>query len=208
MLPSDRKHYFCHTMTDLKHHILTMARKDQEATERIRQRGDLEDAYHEELEQIHIGNAKHIEEIINEHGLPGKSLVGSDGAEAVWLIIQHAISLPAFQRKCLPLLHAACAEGEFPHAYAAYLEDRIRFHEGKPQRYGTLYDWDEALQLSPYIIEDENQVDTLRAAVGLPLLADNTARMRSHASQPPKDYQSKKKSYAAWLTKVGWRKAS
>jgi hypothetical protein len=208
MLPSDRKHYFCHVILDLQHQLLTMARQDQQAAERILLQGDLEDTYHAELEDIHIANAKRLEEIIKAYGLPGKSLVDADGAEAVWLIIQHAISLPAFQRKCLPLLQEASAKGEFPAAYAAYLEDRNRFHEGKPQRYGTQYDWDEAGQLSPYTIEDLGTVDELRAGIGLSSLADNTARMRSHANQPPKDYQSKKIAYENWLRKVGWRKAN
>lgn len=192
-------------IADLRHRILTIAQQDQAATERIRHRGDLEDTYHEELEKIHVANANQIEAIIDEYGLPGRLLVGDDGAEAVWLIIQHAISLPQFQKRCLSLLQDAASRGEFPLAYPAYLEDRIRFHEGKPQRYGTLYDWDESGELSPYDVEDEQEVDMLRTSVGLSSLAENTARMRSGAGKPPKDYSNKKQEYESWLKKVGWR---
>lgn len=182
-----------------------MAHHDKDSARQILERGDLEDMYHAELEAIHIANAKQLEEIIAAHGLPGKSLVDEDGAEATWLIVQHAISLPDFQRKCLPLFQDACAKGEFPAAYVAYLEDRIRFFEARPQRYGTHYDWNDEGQLVPYIIEDVDTVDALRASVGLSSVEENTSQMRSNSAKPPKDYAVKRSAYEAWLTKVGWR---
>lgn len=192
-------------MSDLNALLLTLASRDIDAADRIRARGDLEDIYHPELEAIHIANAEQLSQIIDEHGLPGLSMVGVEGAEAVWLIIQHAISLPDFQRRCLPLLQEAARRGEFPHAYPVYLEDRISVNEGRPQRYGTQFDWDETGRLVPYPIEDLLKVNELRREVGLNSMEENVTNMRSSAGKPPADYEAKKRAYERWLTRVGWR---
>ncbi len=74
---------------------------------------------------------------------------GRTGSGAVWLIVQHAIGLPSFQRRCLALLEAAVARGEAPAWQVAMLTDRIRSLEGRPQSYGTQFDWDSNGELSP-----------------------------------------------------------
>src|SRR5439155_1758694 len=65
------------------------------------------------------------------------SLAGEDGAEAAWLLAQHADRDPAFQRRCLDLLAEAAARGEASWMHVAYLTDRVLLAEGKPQEYGT-----------------------------------------------------------------------
>jgi hypothetical protein len=50
--------------------------------------------------------------VIEKHGWPGKSLVGADGAQAAWLLVQHADLDREFQRQCLPLLKEAAEKGE------------------------------------------------------------------------------------------------
>ena len=42
----------------------------------------------------------------------------------------------------LSALQAAAGRGEVPPLQPAMLEDRIRTFEGRPQRYGTQFDWD------------------------------------------------------------------
>jgi len=192
-------------MLDIRDLLLSLASRDFEAAERIRARGDLEDIYHPELEEIHKVNAEQLNQIIDNHGLLGMSMVGVEGAEAVWLIIQHAISLPAFQRRCLALLQEASLQGEFPAAYSAYLEDRIRVNEGRPQRFGTQFDWNEEGLLVPYPIEEPLMVNELRRSVGLNTMEENVTNMRSTAGKPPVNSDEKKKEYERWLITVGWR---
>ena len=36
--------------------------------------------------------------VVDHHGWPGASLVGEDGAQAAWLLVQHADQDPGFQR--------------------------------------------------------------------------------------------------------------
>jgi hypothetical protein len=99
--------------------------------------GKLGGFYVPEMEAIHRHNAARLREIIGEHGWPHEEIAGEDGAKAAWLIAQHAIGEPDFQRQTLVLLKKHTAEGKLPAWQAAYLEDRIAVQEGRPQRYGT-----------------------------------------------------------------------
>jgi hypothetical protein len=58
------------------------------------------------------------------------------------------------------------SRGEVAPAQPAYLEDRILCCEGRAQRFGTQFDWDENGELSPQPIEDEHNVDLRRRSVG------------------------------------------
>src|SRR3954454_5674174 len=49
---------------------------------------------------------RRLNEIIDQHGWPGKTLVGAEGANAAWLIAQHADIDRAFQQKCLEKIKA------------------------------------------------------------------------------------------------------
>ncbi|MDF3022978.1 MAG: hypothetical protein K0R10_339, partial [Alphaproteobacteria bacterium] len=153
-------------------------------------------------------NARALEAIIDDiGGWPHGGIADAEGAEAAWLIAQHAISLPDFQRRVLGLLKYNASQ--VPPAQVAMLEDRIRRFEGKPQLYGTQFDWDENGQLSPGAIEDEANVDARRAKVGLNPLKDRIAEMRSRAEsegdKPPADMAKRRKDMDNWAKKAGWR---
>ena len=51
------------------------------------------------MEAVHVKNAARLRELIERHGWPAEDLAGKDGAEAAWLIAQHAIGEPEFQRR-------------------------------------------------------------------------------------------------------------
>lgn len=119
--------------------------------------------------EIDRQNMRRLEEIIKEHGWPGKSLVGKEGALAAFLIVQHADL--EVQKRYFPLLKEAVAKGEADADDAAMLEDRILMSEGKKQIYGTQLRTVEG-KLELYPIDDEENVDARRAAVGLPPLAE------------------------------------
>jgi hypothetical protein len=127
----------------LRDELVGMAEEDQRVRAELAADGSLFDGYHPVMQAVHDKNAARLTEIIDLHGWPGRSPVGEEGARAAWLILQHAIGHPDLQRKGLVLLQQAVAQGEVPALEAAMLEDRIRFFEGQPQRYGTQYDWNE-----------------------------------------------------------------
>ena len=196
-------------MTDkaLRRRLLDLARRDAETRERLAADGSLFEGYHPEMRAVHDANAAALRAIVEAQGWPGRRLAGEDGAEAAWLVAQHAIGLPDFQRACLRALQAAAASGDVPAWQPAYLEDRIRSLEGRPQLYGTQFDWDEAGEMSPLPIEESRDVDARRAAVGLGPLADATRRHREEARSqpPPEDLQARQQAKAEWARETGWR---
>lgn len=125
-----------------------------------------------EMARIDVANTDRLREIVDEHGWPGRSLVGAEGAEHAWLLAQHASMQLDFQRRVLKLLAAAVADGEATPRQLAYLTDRVRMLEGKEQIYGTQYIRDENGHRVPFPIEDAAHVDQRRAEVGLAPLGE------------------------------------
>ena len=116
-------------------------------------------------------NTARMHQIVDAYGWPGKTLVGEDGANDAWLLVQHADEDREFQKRCLELM-AAAGPKEVSQGSFAYLVDRVRVGEGRPQVYGTQFWTDESGQFGPRPIEDEALVDERRAGVGLGPLAE------------------------------------
>jgi hypothetical protein len=106
-------------------------------------------------------------------------------------------------------LWEATERGDVPAFQAAMLEDRIRIFEGRPQRYGTQFDWDANGELSPLPIEDPDMVDGRRRALGLAPLEHELARQRRAVTEgrerPPVDRPARQREMETWLRAVGWR---
>jgi hypothetical protein len=194
---------------DLAGELVRMAEEDQVVRAELAREGHLFRGYHPRMAEVHSRNAERLEEIIRERGWPGRSVAGERGARAAWLVLQHAIAYPALMRRGLALLREAVASGQVSAAELAMLEDRISVLEGRPQRYGTQYDWDERGEMSPLPIEDPDGVDDRRLSVGLPRLAENTQRVRegtqAAGEQPPPDPAQRRQEAETWARMVGWR---
>jgi hypothetical protein len=168
--------------------------------------GALYQGYHPRMVAIHETNASRLQAIIAEIGWPSERLVGKEAAKAAWLIAQHAISQPEFQRSCLECLAEAAREHTVPLWQPAMLEDRIRVFEGRPQLYGSQLKVDAHGNMQPHAIEDAERVEERRRAVGLEPLADILARAKP---QPlPADPERFERDYQTWLIDVGWRRRS
>lgn len=188
---------------DLRRELLAMVAEDARVREELVADGSLYDGYHPKMEAVHRRNAARLTTLLNERGWPVPSLVGQDGAEAAWLIAQHAIGEPAFQRRCLGLLQEAVASGDVPAWQPAMLEDRVRMFEGRPQLYGTQLEPDHEGKPRPYLIEDPEHVEERRRAVGLEPLSERLAREKQVPL--PRDRERFEREYEAWLRQVGWR---
>jgi hypothetical protein len=123
--------------------LVNLQQKDIDTRNQLASEGSLYGDYEEEMQKVHIENARALDEIIQQHGWPGISKVGLDGSRAAWMIAQHSICTPNLQRKFLQHISEAEKHGDVPAKQVALLTDRIRFNEGKPQVYGTVYDWNE-----------------------------------------------------------------
>jgi hypothetical protein len=125
------------------------------------------------MEAIDAENTARMQEIVGQFGWPGPGLVGKDGTEAAFLLVQH--SQHEFQKEMLPLVEKAYRARELSGQSYAVLLDRVLVGDGKPQVYGTqarpIDQWkDREAALQP--IDDESNVDKRRAAVGLPSLSE------------------------------------
>jgi hypothetical protein len=125
----------------------------------------------QKLREVDRGNTTRMKAIIDRHGWPGKTLVGEEGAFSAWLLVQHADHDCAFQKKCLVLLTEAAKRGEASAAHMAYLTDRVRMGEKRPQVYGTQFEV-VAGKLQPYPVEDEANLEQRRREIGLPPMAE------------------------------------
>lgn len=196
---------------DLKRELLEMISRDETVREELAQTGELFIGYHPRMAEVHRRNAKRLDEIVAQYGWPDENAVGKDGSEAAWRIVQHAIDQPDFQRRMFARLLEAASEGRVERWQPAMLEDRICALEGRPQKYGTQFDWDENGEMSPYPeVEDPSIVEELRTSVGLPPLEQAIARRRDavkHSGEPvPDDIQKRRAEMEAWARSVGWIK--
>jgi len=193
---------------ELAERIINLKKVDLAYRNKLIQAGQLGDGYDEGMADLHNKNARILEEIIDEIGFPTSDKVGEAGSEAAWLVIQHAIGQPDFMRKCEKLLAEVANENKAYQVYLAYLSDRIAVFEGRPQLYGTQFDWDEFGKLSPQAFADEARVNERRQTIGLNTLAEQTQLMRERVEAenevPPLDYDKRKAELMAWKRKVGW----
>lgn len=176
---------------------------DQSVRAELAANGSLFEGYHPRMEAIHRANAARLRDIIAAHGWPGKSLVGTDGAQAAWRIAQHAIGEPAFMRQCRDLLDEARTRTEVPGWQFAFIDDRIRVFEGRPQRYGTqLRGGPDGLEPCP--LENSAMVEAWRKELGLPSLSTILAQSRANPPPAPKDTAAVEAQELAWRRQVGW----
>ncbi len=192
---------------ELSEELLELQDEDRRVRERLATDGSLFDGYNAEMEQVHRRNAARLRELVADHGWPDRALVTDDAAGAAWTILQHSIGEPEFMRRGLELVKESAARGHTPAVEVAMLEDRIATYEGRPQRYGTQWDWDEQGLLSPLPLAEPERVDEHRAAVGLPPLDVERARRRAEQTNElvfPATLQKRRREAEAWARSVGW----
>jgi len=163
----------------LRKELLSMREKDISTRQRLVDHGELEhDSYHPEMRKVHEENNSRIKEIINENGWPLASVVGEDGAEATWLIVQHAILEPEFQKACVGLIEQSVEKGEANSWHLVYLQDRVLVQEGKPQIFGTQHVANNG-KMEPLPIADIQKANLKREKLGLWSLEEHTAHLQS-----------------------------
>lgn len=186
-----------------------MRNADLQLRERLIADGTLFGGYNDEMALLHRKNAARLRDILGAHGWPGRSLVGEDGCDAAWLILQHAILDPPLMRSAQPQLEQAIQRGEVPPALLAYLTDRILTLQGLRQVYGTQHDWDESGNLNPLPIKEGQAVDERRRVLGMETLAAHTSRLRKQAieggDKGPADLEAYRRGAQDWARSLGWR---
>ncbi|MEU0764718.1 DUF6624 domain-containing protein [Streptomyces microflavus] len=135
-------------------------------------------------------NAGVLRRIIGEYGWPGVPLVGQDGATAAWQIALHADTDTFMQRAAARAMHAATQRGTASIRQWAHLHDRCLLNADLPQHFGTQYlRGADGLQLEP--VTDPDTLDTRRAEVGLPPVADALRDLRLRLAAAPRTSDQK-----------------
>lgn len=187
--------------------LMSLRQFDIDTRKHLLDEGRLYGEYAAEMQQVHRENALMLDQIISQYGWPGVSLVGMEGCRAAWLVAQHAICTPDLQRRFLSCLAKASVAGEAPRMQVAFLTDRIRFNECKPQVYGTILDWNENGVLSCEVDDPEN-LEIRRKVVGLPPFQEDFEKhkreVEAEGGKPPADMVQYRKKAREWALQVGW----
>lgn len=181
----------------LANELVQLADDDLLLRNELAEKGELQKGYHPAMAAVHRDNAKRLREIIAEIGYPGISKVGEKASEAVWLIVQHAISEPDFMQHCYQLM--INEKEDINPAHIAYLYDRIHYFKGKAQRFGTQLTADGRI----YPVEDKANLNKQRLRMNLPELSqmklDTVYDLDQLATLDQQDMD-----YTIWRKEVGW----
>lgn len=161
----------------LRRELFERLNRDQEIRDRLIASPD-DKSLNQQVEAIDSDNTQWLKTLISTRGWPGYKLVYKDGAQAAWLLAQHADRDPEFQQQVLQLLEKAVMDKDASPSHLAYLTDRVRTGRGDKQLYGTQFvkDGDNWV---PAPIEDEAQVDARRKRIGLGTMAEYSEQIRA-----------------------------
>jgi len=132
--------------------------------------------------EVDIGNTARMREIVAEIGWPTVAKVGLEGADAAWVLVQHADRDVAFQKECLALMKELPLR-EVGARNLAMLEDRVMVAESGTQKYGTQFEQRDGKHIPRTIIEPEG-VDERRLEMGLVTLQEEIDGMYEQYGVP------------------------
>jgi len=156
--------------------ILRYAQRDQAMRQQYLIGGGAWDA------SLDADSTEFLRTIVAAIGWPTIRMVGKEASTAVWLLLQHSPDID-FMEHCLELMKAA-PRGEVALRDIAFLEDRVCLLRGRPQIYGSQFQGrGKALHL--YLVEDTEQLDERRAAMGLPPFAEYEKQIRRMYGDEP-----------------------
>ncbi|MGE5943668.1 MAG: DUF6624 domain-containing protein [Flavobacteriales bacterium] len=156
----------------------TIHQEDQVLRRQVR---EVEEKYGRDSEQIKahwktIGekdsiNLLKIQKILDERGWLGSDVIGSQGNNTLFLVIQH--SELQVQEKYLPMMREAVEKGNARPSSLALLEDRVALGQGKKQIFGSQIGRNpESGEFYVLPLQDPDNVDKRRAEVGLDTLQE------------------------------------
>jgi hypothetical protein len=106
-----------------------------------------------------------VRKILDERGWLGDSIIGEQGNQTLFLVIQH--SDLKTQEQYLPMMREAVKDGNADPGSLALLEDRVALQQGKRQTYGSQIGQNDNGEYYVMPLEDPDNVDKRRAEVGL-----------------------------------------
>ena len=131
-------------------------------------------------DSVFTQNKIRVENMFKEYGYLGFDLVGEDGSNNFWLIVQHCDKFPEFQKEVLKAMDKEVKQHNADPNNYAYLYDRVQVNAGQKQKFGTQLDYDvekTGRAFPKYGLEDSVHVDNIRADYHLGPLKDYLNQM-------------------------------
>ncbi len=128
------------------------------------------------VEKLDMENLAWLKSIVRDNGIPTVAQVGESGVHWAWLLVQHADDDLQFQISVQPIFAQRHEAGELPADDLAKLTDRVLLAAGKPQRFGTQFDWYSG-QFKPKGVAKIADIEANRLALGLMPLTDYACMM-------------------------------
>lgn len=129
-------------------------------------------------DSVFTTHQKRLEQLFNQNGFLGFNLVGEEGSQNFWLMVQHSDHHPEFQKKVLDKMIVEVKKGNASPSNYGLLVDRVNLNTGKPQIYGTQVDYNfNKAQAYPINLADSINVNQRRKAINLPPLEEYLNQM-------------------------------
>lgn len=113
-----------------------------------------------------------IKKYFTDYGYPGIKENGEDASIKFWVITQHSDNDIAFQKKVLRAMKREYKNKNASPRDYAYLYDRVKKNENKPQLYGTQMVWDSLGVHSLYKLKSPENLNQRREKMGLEKIDD------------------------------------
>jgi uncharacterized protein DUF6624 len=130
------------------------------------------------VDQLDAESLNWLKALVRDKGIPTAEQVGENGVKWAWLLVQHADRDPKLQVTVLPMFVKRYETGELSADDVAKLTDRILVAQGKPQRFGTQFNWLSG-QFERHQGGDIAEIDAHRRDLGLMPLTDYACMMRA-----------------------------
>jgi hypothetical protein len=138
-------------------------------------------AFVNRMVELDAKNRMWLKALVRDKGVPTADQVGENGVKWTWLLVQHAVRDPQLQATVLPMFVKRYEAGEISADDVAKLTDRILVAQGKPQRFGTQFDWLSG-QFEHHPAADVAQIEAHRRELGLMPMSDYACMMNARAN--------------------------
>jgi hypothetical protein len=130
--------------------------------------------------ELDAKNLMFLKALVRDKGIPTVDQVGENGVRWTWLLVQHASRGLQLQTTVLPMFVKRYEAGELGGDDVAKLTDRILVAQGKPQRFGTQFDWLSG-QFEHHPAAEVAQIDAHRQELGLMPMSDYACMMNARS---------------------------
>jgi len=121
-----------------------------------------------------------LNSLFKQYGYLGYNLVGINGENNFWVLVQHQDEHPEFQDSVLKKMRIEVDKNNANSSYYAYLVDRVKVNTGQLQVYGTQMKLNKDLtSYEPKPCIDPDKLNERRKSMGLSPIEEYTRTMNA-----------------------------